>query len=1333
MFRKIITIILSMVIITASLPCVSLAYGVTDEIDDGEYNVSFDIEQFYPYDGTTVDFFTRFFRPNMAKLTVKTIDNEKKYTLSVPMEFLNANHFINITKAFGYSRTAYGEDIAYSELVNQEGYINLKNNSEGNALTADDLYKLVHFGSESTSNRVGYIYDIDLNNLSDELYFYYALSKSEQRVKLKISEIIEGGYSPEYTSPLITTNDLSTGSAGNPVTIDGVVTYPATSVLGIIPTAYFDSNPSKYIYEITIDGEKTITERTTSYTAIDIIGRVGYEQLNNTNKASILGIIENKEAHLVNVKFRIGVQYSDVEDTEKIYWSNELETSFNIGKAGLKSIETEDEPDIFTYTEKKLGLTTAPIACIPYDAKLSVNAFDGEDEAIEAKLKEVTGRSAVDFEAVNINITDENGNVNTEYIPTNGHGTAWSDLSEDDILITIPSVKDYDITSMAMYRYDNGNLTKLNRCISIVQNAETGKGICYYNLDSAGPFGTFVFAPEEYSDFDSYSSMTGWYNNAAYLVESGDRFVKSEYDSAVKNNRAYSYNDGSVQYQYISLQPVNNSYITDIMYNNGSEYTAADIIETYSNGAPNVIRIPLIDNKAYTALKFNVNGEEKEAEFAINFASSNKILTKPQLSSPEISVTDSDNEERTKYTNDARAAVSLNKYTDFGTVYYSINGGDETEYTEPFIIETDNEDGETFEISAYIKASGTADSDYGDSETISKTITFSAKGAYAETVAAPVIGTQYKSGEGLSDSVFKVVIISETDDAAIYYTTDGTDPTAESNRYTEPFEVNGETNGAATVIKAVGLKDGMNESETVQKTIVFSTDWWDNILPDTEYIIPVKMVKYGKETSLSMGNDAIAGDAVLKTDLSGNKTMTIPFKQIPVGGILGNIIHFWYFPDIEEFRSDSWAEYMLDYECDYTYTEAGLINSVTFPVYNNADLIPVALESNFDFMGKQQTYIKPDYSEVIYDVIGKTIESNDVDTPEITTVLAADGLSAEVTIGMSSASKDVDADIYYMVTNGEDENWSEETKIKYDGKAFTVTRKDADSSGTVNILAQAVTEDGRASYINLKKIAFDMNAPAVDITKDGKYTVAVDLWKEISDEASMGNAAFENAKRAVITTNNGVSTITVYTTPVTIHDEESGVDVYSALEKMRFENASGQMQYVKGINTLPITAVNGDSTYDFEYLESFSFTLPNTENEYVPVQILVPNTPMGEDYIDARLKLDWSSLAELDESLSISSAAVDDRDIKAVIGNSDNVHITNSGESVLNADVLIAQYEDGTLLDVITKTVTLDAGLSEIVFENVKNDRVDSYKVFVWDSLDGMKPLADALEQAYTE
>ena len=72
-----------------------------------------------------------------------------------------------------------------------------------------------------------------------------------------------------------------------------------------------------------------------------------------------------------------------------------------------------------------------------------------------------------------------------------------------------------------------------------------------------------------------------------------------------------------------------------------------------------------------------------------------------------------------------------------------------------------------------------------------------------QTVATPA----FSVASGAVDSGTELTITCATDDAEIYYTTDGSEPTASSTEYTAAISVT-----TAVTLKAIAVKDGMNNS-----------------------------------------------------------------------------------------------------------------------------------------------------------------------------------------------------------------------------------------------------------------------------------------------------------------------------------------------------------------------------------------------------------------------------------------------------------------------------------------------------------------------------------------
>ena len=99
-----------------------------------------------------------------------------------------------------------------------------------------------------------------------------------------------------------------------------------------------------------------------------------------------------------------------------------------------------------------------------------------------------------------------------------------------------------------------------------------------------------------------------------------------------------------------------------------------------------------------------------------------------------------------------------------------------------------------------ITVSGAADSDNYTFSYLNGTLTVSEKEPVSTPVFSPASGTTFTSSQ-------KITITCATEGAAIYFTTDGTEPTTASTLYNGAFTIT-----ATTTIKAIAVKEGMADS-----------------------------------------------------------------------------------------------------------------------------------------------------------------------------------------------------------------------------------------------------------------------------------------------------------------------------------------------------------------------------------------------------------------------------------------------------------------------------------------------------------------------------------------
>ena len=126
-----------------------------------------------------------------------------------------------------------------------------------------------------------------------------------------------------------------------------------------------------------------------------------------------------------------------------------------------------------------------------------------------------------------------------------------------------------------------------------------------------------------------------------------------------------------------------------------------------------------------------------------------------------------------------------------------------------------------------------------------------------ETVATPA----FSVASGAVVSGTSVIITCSTEGAKIYYTTDGTKPTAESTEYTSAISVT-----SAVTLKAIALKSGMNDSAVASVSYTISS-----------VNIPVELVKVkggtvtGKQNTNNYSGVFISGRTVTLSDFYMSK------------------------------------------------------------------------------------------------------------------------------------------------------------------------------------------------------------------------------------------------------------------------------------------------------------------------------------------------------------------------------------------------------------------------------------------------------------------------------
>lgn len=164
---------------------------------------------------------------------------------------------------------------------------------------------------------------------------------------------------------------------------------------------------------------------------------------------------------------------------------------------------------------------------------------------------------------------------------------------------------------------------------------------------------------------------------------------------------------------------------------------------------------------------------------------------------------------------------------------------------------------------------------------------------------------------------------------------------------------------------------------------------------------------------------------------------------------------------------------------------------------------------------------------------------------------------------------------------------------------------DANSSATKEAEEAPATEATKPSATD--RLATLTQRPVnKDDLSDGTYTVGVKLWHSEKDQASMAASSLKPEAKIVV--KNGDATMYIYTQPMTMGN------ITASLQEMKVQMKDGSWKDAQ----VAARSKDGDPT-------SFKFTLPSRD-EYIAVQVNPHVEMMGNRFLDARIKVDWSTL-----------------------------------------------------------------------------------------------------------
>ena len=159
----------------------------------------------------------------------------------------------------------------------------------------------------------------------------------------------------------------------------------------------------------------------------------------------------------------------------------------------------------------------------------------------------------------------------------------------------------------------------------------------------------------------------------------------------------------------------------------------------------------------------------------------------------------------------------------------------------------------------------------------------------AATIPAPIIQAEKETAENGSIVAVTLAMDSQYQAAEIFYTTDGTEPTAASEKYTAPLKVTGSSE--TKTIKAIAVLDG--KSSTVSEhSITFkkaSNPGKTDEITDGKYWMDVQFYRADKD-AVSMGDYALENNRrALVTVKNGTATIDVATNPIYRDGIVSGI------------------------------------------------------------------------------------------------------------------------------------------------------------------------------------------------------------------------------------------------------------------------------------------------------------------------------------------------------------------------------------------------------------------------------------------------------------
>lgn len=375
---------------------------------------------------------------------------------------------------------------------------------------------------------------------------------------------------------------------------------------------------------------------------------------------------------------------------------------------------------------------------------------------------------------------------------------------------------------------------------------------------------------------------------------------------------------------------------------------------------------------------------------------------------------------------------------------------------------------------------------------------------------------------------------------------------------------------------------------------------------DGTYSIPVHLWNATKDAA-SLGNDALEQTAKLVID-KGECRLYLRLKGISMMGLQG------YLMQLDVLKNIQWNE--NGYPVQYEYKDTAVVSRyAVVDLYNGKD--------STDEICRGKYYPKVAAVDVAYQ---ETYTWAHIYVP----VMGSMGFGDQL------CRIRLDYDQMKEMTQQEKADWEEAQKDEVTPEATPSVVPDLDKTSAPASATPSVSADELASPKPSEPDNANTPAPSdqnnantpsgsentvldKNNLANGTYSLEVSLWKEAVDQLSMGNPALQTM--ALLTVKDGIKHLQIGTRLMTFGTITAGLHSFQVKQKdgtYRYANVDASENILEG-KAIP---------------SLFSFDLPDT-SDYLAVKIDPRVAIMNNQIMDARLKLDWSTLRKVADDTQI--------------------------------------------------------------------------------------------------